>query len=144
MRWPRHFLGLPLHPMLVHFPLAFWLCAPVFDALALRYGAAEWWGFALAATAVGVATGAFALMTGLMDYIHLSDTASNDVRLAARHGVRTTAVWCVMTIKLLVASLSNTGLALMTACLVIDLLACGLLLQGAVFGTRITYGRYKS
>ncbi|MCX7079609.1 MAG: hypothetical protein NTV76_09720 [Pseudomonas sp.] len=143
MRWPRHFLGLPLHPMLVHFPLVFWLSVPFFDGLALWHAAPLWWGLALGATAAGVATGVFALITGLMEYIHLSETGSNDVRLAARHGVRTTVVWCVMSVKLLIASLSDTGLALILICLAIDVLACGLLLQGAFFGTKITYGRYK-
>ncbi|MDB5981096.1 MAG: hypothetical protein JWQ69_2111 [Pseudomonas sp.] len=141
MRWPRRFLGLPLHPMLVHFPLVFWLCVPIFDGLALSYGTQPWWGLALAATASGVVIGVFALITGLMDYIHLSETGSNDVRLAARHGVRTSVVWCVMAIKLLVASLADTVSALILVCLLVDLLACGLLLQAAVFGTRITYGR---
>lgn len=143
MRWPRHFLGLPLHPMLVHFPLTLWLSAPLFDGLALYYGAPWWWGLALGATAAGVAIGALALITGLMEYIHLSETGSNDVRLAARHGVRTSVVWCVMTVKLLVASLSDTGQVVILICLLVDVLAGGLLLQGAFFGTKITYGGYR-
>lgn len=144
MRWPRHFLGLPLHPMLVHFPLAFWLSVPVFDLLALYSGAQPWWGIALGATAIGVAIGALALMTGLLDYIHLSETGSNDVRLAARHGVRTTLVWCTLSVKLLVASLAEAGQVIVLSSLVVDLLACALLLQGAFFGTKITYGGYGS
>ncbi|WP_397448595.1 DUF2231 domain-containing protein [Pseudomonas sp. NA-150] len=143
MRWPRHVLGLPLHPMLVHFPLVLWLGVPFFDGLALWRGASTWWGIALGATAVGAAFGLFALITGLMEYIHLSETGNNDVRLAARHGVRTTLVWCVMSLKLLVVSLSESGSGLILMCLVIDVSACGLLLQGAFLGTEITYGRYK-
>ena len=143
MRWPRHFLGLPLHPMLVHFPLVFWLSVPLFDGLALWSAAGHWWGLALGTTLAGVITGVIALMTGLMEYIHLSETGSNDVRLAARHGVRTTIVWCVMTVKMLVASLTDTSAVLIVSCLVVDVLACALLLQGAFFGTKVTYGGYK-
>lgn len=88
------------------------------------------------------AIGAFALITGLLDYIHLSDTSSNDVRLAARHGVRTTAVWCVMTGKLAIAEFSDAGQVLIVGCLAIDLLTCALLLQDAFLGTKITYGGY--
>lgn len=142
MRWPRHFLGLPLHPMLVHFPLVFWLSVPLFDGLALGAAEGPWWGFAVGATLAGVVIGVFALMTGLMEYIHLSETGSNDVRLAARHGVRTTIVWCVMTGKLLIASLSDTSQVLILSCLVVDVLACALLVQGAFFGTKVTYGGY--
>lgn len=126
MAWPRHFLGLPLHPLLVHFPLAFWFSVPVFDLLALLYGPQPWWGLALGMTTAGVAIGLFALITGLLDYIHLSDTGSNNVRLAAQHGVRTTLVWCVLTIKLLVTLVSAAGQTLMVACLVTDALACAL------------------
>ncbi len=138
----RHLLGLPLHPMLVHFPLAFWLSVPVLDLLALCCGLQPWWDVALGATAVGVAIGALALVTGLLDYIHLSETGSNDVRLAARHGVRTTVVWCTMSVKLVVAGFSDPSQILILAILVLDLLACALLLQGAFFGTKITYGGY--
>ena len=142
MTWPRHFLGLPLHPMLVHFPLVLWLSVPVFDLAALYFGPQPWWILALGITAAGVAIGVFALMTGLLDYIHLSETGSNDVRLAARHGVRTTVVWCLLSVKLVVVSFSTADQAFILGCLVADLLACALLLQGAFLGTKITYGGY--
>jgi uncharacterized membrane protein len=140
IRWPRRCLGLPLHPMLVHFPLVLWLSVPVLDLLALWRGPQPWWGMGLVVTAVGAVIGAFAVMTGLLDYIELSDTGSNDVRLAARHGVRTTVVWCTMIIKLIVAGLSAADRSMLWGGLVVDLLASALLLQGALFGTRIVYG----
>lgn len=37
----------------------------------------------------------------------------------------------------------GVGVEVQGVCLLIDLAACGLLLQGAFFGTRITYGGYK-
>ena len=129
--------------MLVHFPLVFWLCLPVLDLLALWRGPQPWWGMGLVVTAAGVVIGAFAVMTGLLDYIELSETGSNDVRLAARHGVRTSVVWCVMGIKLAVAGLSEVGSSVLWGSLVVDLLASALLLQGALFGTRIVYGGFK-
>ena len=94
------------------------------------------------ATGAGVLIGAFAVMTGLLDYIELSDTGSNDVRLAARHGVRTSVVWCAMTIKLIVAGFSAASRSVLWGALVVDLLASALLLQGALFGTRIVYGGF--
>lgn len=142
MRWPRRFLGLPLHPMLVHFPLVLWLAVPVFDLMALFAEPQMWWPLALAATAAGVTIGFFAVMTGLLEYAALSETGSSDVRLAARHGVRTTAVWCTQTIKLIVAGLFGGTPEVIATCLLVDLLATALLLQGAFFGTRITYGGY--
>jgi uncharacterized membrane protein len=128
--------------MLVHFPLVLWLSTPVFDLLCLRFGVAPWWRLSLGVSTLGVAIGVFALMTGLLDYIELSDTGSNDVRLAARHGVRTAAVWCAMSIKVLVAWWSHSGASIVWGSLIVDSLACALLLQGAYFGTKITYGGY--
>lgn len=140
--WPRRFMGLPLHPMLVHFPLAFWLTIPVFDLLALVRQPQPWWTLAVAATIAGVIIGALALMTGLLEYIRLSETGSSDVRLAARHGVRTTLVWCAMTGKLIALALVDADRTFIAVCTAIDVLACALLLQGAFFGTKITYGEY--
>jgi uncharacterized membrane protein len=143
MGWPRRFLGLPLHPLLVHFPLVFWLCTPVLDGLALARQPQLWWRLALGVTIAGVAVGALAVITGLLDYVFLSETASNDVRLAARHGVRTGVVWCAMTVKLLIVAMSDGGRLLMAGCLIADLAICALLLQGFYLGTRIVYGDYR-
>lgn len=142
MKWPRSFLGLPLHPMLVHFPLVCWLSMPVFDAIALGRGPDPWWGIALAMTAIGVVIGALALMTGLLEYIHLSETASNNVRLAAEHGVRNAVIWFVQLGKLIAAMWIPASGVFISACLVVDVLSCALLVQSAWFGTRITYGGY--
>lgn len=46
----RHLFGLPLRPMLVHLPLAFWLSVPVFDLLAICCGAQPQWGLAVGAS----------------------------------------------------------------------------------------------
>jgi hypothetical protein len=48
-----------------------------------------------------------------------------------------------MTVKLAVASLADTSAVLILGCLVTDVLACALLLQGAFFGTKVTYGGYS-
>jgi len=128
--------------MLVHFPLVLWLITPVLDLLSLCLGLQPWWNLSVGVTTIGVAVGVLALMTGLLDYIDLSDTGSNDVRLAARHGVRTAVVWCAMSAKLIVAELTHIGPGLVWGGLVVDSLAGALLLQGAYFGTKITYGNY--
>ncbi|MGR9107608.1 MAG: DUF2231 domain-containing protein, partial [Gammaproteobacteria bacterium] len=135
-------LGLPLHPLLVHFPLAFWLSVPMLDLFALGFGLEPWWFGALGLTAAGVVIGALAIISGLLDYIHLSETGSNDVRLAAKHGVRTSLVWCAMTLKLIIVGISEQGQIMLWTSLIVDLLAAALLLQGAFFGTKITYGGF--
>ena len=130
--------GLPLHPLLVHFPIATWLAVPVLDVAALSAGAGPWWHLALGATAVGVAIGALAIATGLLDYLQPS-LVGLDMRLAARHGVRTTLAWCMFTAKLALAAVLPFGTWLMAFCLLLDLAGCGLLIQGVYFGTRQVY-----
>lgn len=128
--------------MLVHLPLVCWLSMPIFDAIALGRGPDPWWSIALSATAAGTAVGALALATGLLEYIHLSETGSNNVRLAAEHGVRNTVIWCVQLGKLIAALWIPTDGIFIAACLVVDVSSCALLVQSAWFGTRITYGGY--
>ncbi len=130
--------GLPLHPFLVHFPIAFWAAVPVLDVAALFVGPAPWWMLALGATMLGVVIGAVAIAAGLIEYLQPS-LVGIDMRLAARHGVRTSVAWCLFASKLIVAALLPQGTWPMLLCLGLDLLACGLLAQGVYFGTRQVY-----
>jgi hypothetical protein len=50
MRVKLRILGVPLHPLLVHFPIAFWLVVPVLDIAALFAGPEPWWTLAKGAT----------------------------------------------------------------------------------------------
>lgn len=130
--------GLPLHPFLVHFPIAFWLLTPVFDIAALLAGPSPWWVLGLAATISGVVIGALAIAAGLLEYLQPS-LAGIDMRLAARHGIRTTLAWCVFTAKALLVVLLPAAQWSTLLWLAFDLLACALLLQGIYLGTRQVY-----
>ncbi len=130
--------GVPLHPLLVHFPIAFWAVVPVLDLVALYAGTGPWWGLALGATIVGLASGAAAIVAGLIEYLQPS-LVGIDMRLAARHGVRTALAWCVFALKMIVAALVPQANWSMVMCLGLDLIACALLAQGVYFGTRQVY-----
>ena len=138
MRLPRIAFGVPLHPLLVHFPIAFWLAVPVLDLAALYAGPEPWWTLALGATTLGILIGVPVIATGLLEYLEPS-VVGIDIRLAARHGIRTTMAWITFTSKLLVAVLSPLTTWLMTLCLALDLIGCVLLVQGVFFGTRQVY-----
>ena len=130
--------GLPLHPFLVHIPIAMWLAVPVLDFAALLSGPEPWLDLAFAATVVGLVFGAMALATGLLDYLQPS-LAGIDMRLAARHGIRTTLAWCTFAARLGLAAILDPGAGSAALFLVLDLLGCGLLLQGVYLGTRQVY-----
>lgn len=132
------FFGLPLHPLVVHFPIAFWIVVPVLDVAALTVGPEPWWTLAFAATFLGLVTGALAIVVGLLDYIQPS-LAGIDLRLAARHGVRTTLSWLVFTARLALALSLPRHQWTLALCLLFDLAGVGLLVQGVYFGTRQVY-----
>ncbi|MGH8335638.1 MAG: DUF2231 domain-containing protein [Gammaproteobacteria bacterium] len=139
MRPPRKAFGVPLHPILVHFPVAFWVTVPVLDVVALHAGPEPWWTLALDATLAGIAIGALAIATGILEYLEPS-VVGIDMRLAARHGTRTTLAWCMFTAKTILATalppIAGWGIAL---CLALDLTGCALLLQGVYYGTKQVY-----
>ena len=138
MRLPRQAFGVPMHPILVHFPITLWLAVPVLDVAALYVGPDPWWALALGATMLGIFIGAAAIVTGLLEYLEPS-VVGIDLRLAARHGVRTSLAWCTFTAKIFVAAFTPSTPGWITLCLALDLIGCGLLVQGVFFGTRQVY-----
>lgn len=73
--------GHPLHPMLVHFPIAFWTAGSVCDGLALL-GVPGSWALAWLAIAMGVAAALPAAVAGLVDVVKLDGAAA---RVAGTH-----------------------------------------------------------
>lgn len=138
MKLPRVAFGVPLHPLLVHFPITFWLVTPVLDLAALYVGVEPWWTLALSATAIGVFIGVAVIVTGLLEYLEPS-VVGIDIRLAARHGIRTTMAWVTFTAKMVVALLSPITTWTIALCLALDLIGCVLLVQGIFLGTRQVY-----
>jgi uncharacterized membrane protein len=63
------FLGHPLHPMLMVFPMGLLIVSLLFDALYLASGVAGWAQMAFWLVAVGVVTGVFAAVPGIIDYM---------------------------------------------------------------------------
>lgn len=79
--------GLPLHPLLVHFPVAFLCAAPLLDALALSAWAApvaELQRAAFWLLAAGLLTGVVAAFCGWVDYLGLPPQGMVE-RTARRH-----------------------------------------------------------
>ncbi len=138
MKLKLRVFDVPLHPLLVHFPIAFWLAVPVLDIAALYAGPEPWWTLAKGATILGVAIGAASIAAGLLEYLQPS-LVGIDLKLAARHGIRTSLAWCIFTAKSVAAVLLPISGWSMISCLALDLIGCVLLIQGVYFGTRQVY-----
>jgi uncharacterized membrane protein len=134
-------LGVPLHRLVVHVPITMFMLVPVMDFAALFGGLQPWWSLALGATALGLAVGATAIVTGLIEYLHPSLVGIN-MRLAARHGIRTSLAWCMFMTKFAIGLLSPLSDRILMLCLMLDLVGCGLLMQGAYFGTKLVYEQF--
>jgi uncharacterized membrane protein len=56
---------LNIHPMFVHFPIALWLAALLFEALAVTFGSEEWHRTAARTLYFGTLAGIVTIVTGL-------------------------------------------------------------------------------
>jgi uncharacterized membrane protein len=138
MRLKLRVFGVPLHPLLVHFPIAFWLVVPVLDIATLYAGPEPWWNLAQAATILGIAIGAASIAAGLLEYLQPL-LVGIDLKLAARHGIRTSLAWCIFIAKSVAAALLPIAVWSMISCFALDLIGCILLVQGVYLGTRQVY-----
>lgn len=92
--------GHPLHPALVHFPVACWTAAPLLDLGWLLTQAPAWWQASFWCIAVGVVMGLLAMCAGLMDLMSLA--ADHPGQAAAqRHMLLMGTAWCVYVAVLL-------------------------------------------
>lgn len=100
------FAGHPLHPALVHFPIALWSVAVAAEAGGWLGGQALWWSVSLICHALGTAAGLLALVAGFLDYLALE----------REHPAQDTAVWHMLAMclawLLFVLSLALRGLQL--------------------------------
>lgn len=64
-----HIMGHPVHPILIPFPMAFLVAAPIADIVFLVTGDEFWATASLWLLAAGVVSGALAAVTGLIDFV---------------------------------------------------------------------------
>lgn len=95
--------GHPLHPAIVHFPIALWTVAVGADLAGWLAGQPTWWFMSQVCLALGVIAGLLAMVAGALDY----------AALPARHSAQNTAVrhmlWMGTAWFLFVISLAARG-----------------------------------
>jgi len=85
MRSKAHFRGHPIHPALVHFPLAFLIGAFCFDLLGKLMARPVWWMTGARLAVLGIASALLAAVPGLIDYLFTVPPKSSGKRRATRH-----------------------------------------------------------
>lgn len=76
--------GHPLHPLLVHFPIALWASVSLWDLLALVRGDSLWWAMAFWSLIAGLVLAVPAALAGLADFVALGPSHPAD-RIANLH-----------------------------------------------------------
>jgi uncharacterized membrane protein len=120
---------LPLHPMLVDFPIAFLGAALITDLLYWRTGAAQWTDFSFWLILAGWLGGLLAVTTGLIDF--LSNSRVRTLSTGWLHFLTADLAIFISTFNLITRMADHQGAVLFT----------GLVYSAAVFILLIIAGR---
>ena len=82
----------PLHPALVHFPVACWSLATLGDLASLQFGEPAW-RFAGISMAIGTLAAIAAMLAGLVEFAKIGE-GSAAMPDAQRHMLLAMAAWC--------------------------------------------------
>jgi len=87
MKSKAHFKGHPLHPILVSFPIAFFIGTLVFDALGLVYNRNDFHVTAMYLNIAGIGFALLAAVPGIIDYYLIVPPNSSAKKRGAKHGL---------------------------------------------------------
>jgi uncharacterized membrane protein/nitrite reductase/ring-hydroxylating ferredoxin subunit len=87
MKSKAHFKGHPLHPILVAFPIAFFVGTLLFDVLGLVFDRNDFHTTAMYLEIAGVGFALLAAIPGIIDYIFVVPPKSSAKKRAVKHGL---------------------------------------------------------
>jgi uncharacterized membrane protein/nitrite reductase/ring-hydroxylating ferredoxin subunit len=87
MKSKAHFKGHPLHPILVSFPIAFFIGVLLFDILAIVYNRNDFHTMAKYLNIAGIGFALLAAIPGIIDYFFVVPPQSSAKRRATKHGL---------------------------------------------------------
>lgn len=127
----------PLHPALVHFPIACWTLAVVADFLSLYFGERAWqWSTGL--LAIGCITALLAMLSGLLELVRVPlGLAMRDAYL---HMGAMVLALTLFALRLMLGLEQMQALAPDTLALGLDAAGFMCLMVGGWFGGRLVYG----
>jgi len=127
----------PLHPALVHFPVACWTLAVVADVASLRFGETAWqWTSGLLAT--GCIMALVAALAGLLEIVRVPEGAA--MRDAYVHMAAMFLALALFAWRLMLEPYDFQSIAPGTLGLTLDTAGLLVMIIGAWFGGRLVYG----
>ena len=120
-----HFKGHPLHPILVSFPIAFFIGTLAFDALGLVYSRNDFHVTAMYLNIAGIGFALLAAVPGIVDYFFIVPPKSSAKKRGAKHGLINITMVIIFAIALvlrekqgssfvIIISLEITGIILLS------------------------------
>lgn len=129
--------GHPVHPLLVHFPLALWSMTLAWDILGLLQGQMPWWQIGYWSLAAGLVMALPAMATGLIDFAAIGDNPVAE-RAALRHMTLMGIATCIALANLLLRH-NNTMPHDPIVPLALSALCLALVFAGGWFGGELVY-----
>ena len=140
-----HLGGVPIHPALVHFPIALWSGAPLAQSAWLMLGHSWLWTLAYWLILLGLVLGALAAVAGLAD---LSDSRrfprdSASFALASTHMRWMAASWSCFAVQTALVQPQPPGTMLAMIALGLSAAGFAAMARGAHQAGRLVYGSHS-
>ena len=129
--------GHPVHPLLVHFPVALWTVAAGADVAGWIYGWPEAWLVSFISQAVGIVMAGLAMVAGFFDFagIPREEPAQG---VAVSHLLAMSTAWLLFIVSIALRGLPATNPPSMWAT-VTAIVAWGVMAFGGWLGGRLVY-----
>jgi len=101
MKSKAHFKGHPLHPILVSFPIAFFIGVLVFDVLGVMYSRNDFHTTAMYLEIGGIGFALLAAVPGIIDYFFIVPPKSSAKKRGAKHGIINVTAVIIFAVALL-------------------------------------------
>ena len=115
MKSKAHFKGHPLHPILVSFPIAFFIGVLVFDALGWYYRRDDFHATAMYLEIAGIGFALLAAVPGFIDYLFIVPPESSAKKRATKHGLINVLVVIIFAAALLLRQKQDVSILLIVA-----------------------------
>ena len=110
MKSRAHFKSHPLHPMLVNFPIAFFVGTLIFDVLGVVIERPDFFYISYYLNIAGIAFGLLAAIPGIIDYIYVVPPKSSGKKRATQHGITNVVMIVVFAIALYLKKATDTSI----------------------------------
>ena len=115
MKSKAHFKGHPLHPILVSFPIAFFIGTLIFDILGLVYDRNDFYTTAMYLEIAGIGFALLAAIPGIIDYFFVVPPKSSAKKRGATHGLINITMVIIFSVALLLRQKGDVSFMIIIA-----------------------------